>query len=127
MRSVSRDEAMRRSVHCQYVHGQGFYDHGGPPVLPEGASGAANCLPAVGTADGSMHVLQPPGGHPEMTMVWRAAESAWAPTVLGKGNRMAWTHDHLARAGWSYKRSAEDQKQSKKPKRGALVRGDDSR
>lgn len=126
MRSVTKDEALRRRTHCQYLHGQGFVDHGMPPELPEDATGSASCMAPVGAEDGSVHVLKPPGAQPEMRMIWIAAESAWAPTVFGKGNRLAWTHDHLSRAGWRYVSALDDERPAKKTKR-SLVRGGDSR
>lgn len=122
MKSVTRDEALRRRTHCQYIQGQGFIDHGMPPEVPADAAGTDNCLPDVGTADGSHHMLKPPGSAPEMRMIWHAAESAWAPLVFGKGNRLAWTHEHLSRAGWRYVGPVEDEKPARKPKR-SLVRG----
>ena len=47
-------------------------------------------------------MLRPPNGAPPMEMVWHAGERAWGPMRPDKGNRMAWTPDHLSKAGWEY-------------------------
>ena len=99
---VSRHTAERHRTHHQFVPGLGYLEHEEAPDLPAAACGSANCSPAANTKDGSRHVLQPPGGHPAMVLIWVAAESAWAPLNPAKGNRMAWTPAHLSRAGWEY-------------------------
>ena len=99
---VSRAEAHRKMTHHQYVDGLGFLAHSGPPELPAAAQGSKNCAPPSSTKDGSPHLLRPPGGHPDMILLWVAAENAWRSTHPGKGNRLAWTTDHLSKAGWEY-------------------------
>ncbi len=102
VRLVSRKSALAKQTHHQLVPGLGYLPHAGPPDLPPDAIGNKNCKPPLNTADGSEHILQPAGGHPPMKMTWVAAESAWASMKPGKGNRMAWTCDHLSKAGWEY-------------------------
>lgn len=99
---VSRDEAHKKRTHHQFVPGLGYLAHSGPPDLPPTAKGTMNCAPPAGTKDGSAHVMRPPYGAAEMTMLWVAGEQAWAPSTPGKGNRLAWPPAHLSRAGWEY-------------------------
>jgi len=98
---VSRAEALKRPTHHQYLHGLGYLVHSGPPELPEAARGEKNCAPPDGVGNRSRHVLQPPGKHPPMTMIWHAGDGAWMHPAH-KGNRMGWTPDHLSKAGWEY-------------------------
>jgi hypothetical protein len=100
---VSRSEAHQKMTHHQYMDGIGYVAHSGPPELPLGrVVSSKNCAPPPGAKDGSAHLLKPPGGHPDMIMLWVAAENAWRPTHPGKGNRLAWSTDHLMRSGWEY-------------------------
>ena len=99
---VTREHAHQKRTHHQYIDGLGYMAHEGPPELPAAAQGAKNCVPPEGTKDGTAHLLQPPGGHPQMILLWVEAEGAWASRHPGKGNRLAWTTDHLMRAGWEY-------------------------
>jgi hypothetical protein len=99
---VNRSTAMQRRTHHQFMPGLGYVAHSGPPDLPPGANGKANCDPPAGTADGSVHVMQPPRPHPPMLMVWIAAEKAWASQRPERGNRLAWPPGHLSKAGWEY-------------------------
>lgn len=128
MKMVERNEAIARRTHCQYVHGQGFLDHGAPPALPADASGTANCVPDDGAQNGSVHIMRTPGGT-EMNMIWHADEGAWGATVLGKGNRLAWTPEHLSKAGWEYLRPIDEVRKDKlrRGRRSPLVRRSDSR
>jgi hypothetical protein len=126
MKQTDSKTALANKTNCQYVAGQGFIDHGGPPPLPDGAVGdAATCSPPGDATDGSVHVLATPGAASEMRMVWHAAEGAWGPEIFGKGNRLAWTPAHLAAAGWRYLRSADAP--ARKQRRAPLVRRGDSR
>lgn len=102
MHTVPRAEAHKNPTHHQFVPGLGYISHGGPPDLPAGATGSKNCAPLAGVKDGSAHFMQPPGGHPPMMMIWLADAGAWRAFHPGKGNRIAWTTDHLSRAGWEY-------------------------
>lgn len=100
---VSRAEAMKRPTHHQFIVGVGFLAHSAPPDLPDDARGDKNCAPPERTQhEGSLHVLQPPGDHPPMTLIWSVEHGAWIHPVLGRGNRVAWTPDHLSKAGWEY-------------------------
>ena len=99
---VPRSHAVKNRTGHQFIPGMGFLNCGGPPELPATAKGTKNCVPAPNTADGSAHLLQPPGGAKPMLMKWAAAEAAWAHPIPGKGNRMAWTTGHLSAAGWAY-------------------------
>ena len=113
---VNRNTAMQKPTKHQHLRGLGYLAHDGPPALPSGANGNKNCKPPSGTADGTRHILQPPGGHKRMELIWMAAHSAWShPT--GKGNRLAWTCDHLSRAGWEYIGPAEAEPIKSKIKR----------
>jgi hypothetical protein len=98
---VSRATAHQKRTHHQFVAGLGYIAHEGPPELPPAAQGTKNCQPPSGTADRSVHVMQPPGGAGTMLMVWHA-DGAWGPIKPGQGNRMAWEPSHLSRAGWEY-------------------------
>jgi hypothetical protein len=100
--TVPRSVAMKAQTKHQFLHGIGYVPHGGPPDIPTGAQGGKNCLPATGAANGSIHILKPSHGAPPMRMRWVAAEQAWAGLNQAKGNRLAWTADHLSRAGWEY-------------------------
>jgi hypothetical protein len=99
---VSRSEAYKRLTHHQFAAGLGYVAHSGPPELPPIARGTKNCAPPNGTADGSLHVMRPPNGHPPITMRWVQAEQAWASLQPEKGNRLAWPGSYLMRAGWAY-------------------------
>lgn len=99
---VKRSTAVKAMLRHQFVPGLGYVAHEGEPELGPEYNGKANCAPAPQTATDTLHLLRPPGGHPPMTMRWVAKESAWAPTVQGKGNRLAWSHGYLSRAGWEY-------------------------
>jgi hypothetical protein len=99
---VNRATAHQKRIHHQFVPGMGYIAHTAAPDLPAGANGTKNCNPPSGTKDGTSHIMQPPGGHPQMAMIWHAAESAWGPTKPGHGNRLAWEPAHLSKAGWEY-------------------------
>jgi hypothetical protein len=99
---VSRSEAYKRLTHHQFVKGFGYVAHSGPPDMPPHVRGNKNCMPPQGTADGSMHMLTPPGGHPPIKMRWVLSEQAWASLVPDKGNRLAWPASYLQRVGWEY-------------------------
>jgi hypothetical protein len=99
---VGRNTAFARRTHHQFIPGMGYVAHSGPPDLPPTANGSKNCDPPANTADGSLHMLRPPGGHPPLAMVWVAAEKAWASRQPERGNRLAWPTSHLQRAGWEY-------------------------
>lgn len=99
---VTRAIAMRRQTNHSFHPGLGYLAHSGPPDLPADARGSKNCEPPAGTADGSVHYMQPPGGHPRMPMTWIEAEHAWASLNPAKGNRLAWPVEHLSKAGWEY-------------------------
>ena len=99
---VSRKEAIKQRTRHQFVPGLGYLVHSGPPELPPTARGTKNCAPPAGAKDGGVYMLRPPNGAPPMEMVWHGVERAWGPTRADKGNRMAWTPDHLSKAGWEY-------------------------
>lgn len=100
--------AHRRPTHHQMVSGLGYVAHQGPPDLPRHARGTKNTDPPAGTLDGSLHVLQPPGEHPPMTMRWHRATKSWAALNPQQGNRLAWPTEHLKKAGWEYVGPAPD-------------------
>jgi hypothetical protein len=99
---VSRAVAMGKMTHHQFIRSVGFLAHSGPPDLEPHHQGKKNCAPKAGSANGSRHWLKPGNGHPDIVMTWVAAESAWASTKPDKGNRLAWSVEHLSRAGWEY-------------------------
>jgi len=103
---VPRDVAHRRKTHHQLVPGLGYVAHAGPPDLPAGCDGKENCAPPRGTADGTIHLMRPPGGHPPLAMRWVAADQAWESLQPERGNRLAWPTSHLTKAGWAYLRPA---------------------
>lgn len=98
---VPRQTAQAKPTHHQFVTGLGYVRHDGPPPLPRGAQGSKNCKPAPKTEDGSVHTLRIPGGRVVREMVWHASAQAWGP-ARGQGNRMAWSPEHLSKAGWEY-------------------------
>jgi hypothetical protein len=98
---ANRKQALASPTRHQFVPGVGYIAHAGPPPLPVGANGSKNCDPLEGTA-ASMHLLQPPGGHPKIAMKWLPAAKAWASPKPGKGNRLAWPAAYLQKAGWAY-------------------------
>jgi hypothetical protein len=110
---VSRKTALQRRTAHQFIPGIGYVAHAEPPEFAPHPVGGKNCDPGAGAADGSVHVLRPPNGHPEMRMVWVAAERAWAPERADRGNRLAWTISHLSKAGWEYVGPAKPAKASK--------------
>jgi hypothetical protein len=99
---VGKAVAHKRKTHHQHVPGIGYVAHAGPPDLPPECQGRENCDPPRGTADGSLHNLKPPGGHPPMTLRWVAGERAWESLQPERGNRLAWPTSHLMKAGWAY-------------------------
>jgi len=103
---VDRATAYKKLTQHQFIPGMGYLAHSGPPELPAVAKGTKNCIPPAGTKDGSAHVLKPPGGAPPMRMLWIEAERAWASPKPATGNRLAWTTDHLTKAGWEYIKAA---------------------
>lgn len=98
---VSRSDALKKRTHHQHLRGIGYVAHTAQPELPGSANGKKNCAPPSGTKDATHHMMKPPNGAAPIRMSWVAAEKAWA-SMTGKGNRMAWTTDHLMRAGWEY-------------------------
>ena len=104
---VDRATAYKQRTHHQFIPGTGYMVHSGPPELdPLVHKGTKNCAPPAGTKDGSLHVLRPSHGAKPMKMIWIAAERAWASPHPAKGNRLAWTTDHLMKAGWEYLKAA---------------------
>ncbi len=97
---VPRSDALQKRTHHQFVRGIGYLAHSGPPELPDTARGTKNCEPAPGTKNGSVHLMRPPTGAAPLKMVWIAKERAWASAVPDRGNRLAWSTNHLMRAGW---------------------------
>lgn len=119
---VNKSTALARKTHHQFCPGIGYVAHSGPPELQPGSNGSANCIPAATAADGTLHLMQPPQGHPPITMRWVAVERAWESLQPERGNRLAWPADYLRKVGWAYLRpaiSAADQ--SRLP--GAVIRG----
>lgn len=102
MSMVPRSVALSRLTHHQFVAGMGYVAHGMAPELPPDANGSKNCAPPAGTADGSVHLMRPPTGADPVRMIWTPTEGAWAAEIPQKGNRMAWSTEHLMRAGWEY-------------------------
>lgn len=98
---VSRREAMKNPTSHQFIKGLGYLAHTEPPEIPLGTRPSTGCTPPTGTPDGSLHLLQPPGTRPKMTFKWLMRDSAWQAIPI-RGNRIAWTADHMKRAGWSY-------------------------
>lgn len=105
---VSRDEALAKPMHHQYVIGIGYLAHDGPPDLPASASGRKGCCPKKDAAEGSLHVMKPPNGAGPVIMLWSRKHQAWSALNPGKGNRMAWSAEFLMRAGWEYVRPAKE-------------------
>lgn len=99
---VDRETAMAKQTHHQFIPGIGYLAHSAPPPLLPEHTGDKNCKPPAGTRTGSLHKLQPPGKGAPMTMRWVAAEGAWASPKPGKGHRLAFTCEHLSKAGWQY-------------------------
>src|ERR1700744_570478 len=94
--------AMKRQTHHQFVRGLGYVNHGAEPPVPPAAI-PSYAVPPEGTADGSLHILNPSHNAPPMTMGGVAAEKAWRhPHDSARGNRMAWTAVFLGRSGWAY-------------------------
>lgn len=94
---------MTRPTHHQFVKGIGHISHASEPEIPPGYPvGSKNCLPPPNAKDGSIHLMNPSHGAPPMRMRWLADHKSWASLAPDKGNRMAWSTDHLMRAGWEY-------------------------
>lgn len=98
----SQQQAHKARTKHQFVPGIGYLEHSGAPDIRPHPAGGKNCDPAPGTADGSLHTMRPPNGHPPMMMMWIAAEKAWASRQPERGNRLAWSTAHLSKAGWEY-------------------------
>lgn len=98
---ASRKQAMMKQTHHQFVDGIGYVAHSGPPALLPSHFGSKNCKPPTDTVDGTMHMLQPPGKAPPMAMRWIKNEHAWASPKMA-GHRLAFTCEHLMKAGWAY-------------------------
>lgn len=103
---VTRSTAHAKKTHHQMVAGLGYVAHSGPPELPPGSDGSANCDPPATTADGSVHLLRPPNGARPIAMKWVVAERAWESMTPDRGNRLAWPADFLKKAGWAYMSAA---------------------
>jgi hypothetical protein len=116
MTIVKRAVAMQSKTSHQFIRGVGYLQHADPPDIPAGVEGGRNCSPPAGTEDGSVHVLNPSHGAPQMRLRWIAREGAWEPLKPGAGNRLAWTADHLSRAGWQYVGLARDEPPADKAK-----------
>ncbi len=99
---VSKTAALKKQTGHQFVPGLGYVPHAEAPEFIEHPAGGKNCAPPDGTADGSVHIMVPPNGHPKVEMVWVAGENAWAARRPDQGNRLAWTISHLSKAGWEY-------------------------
>ena len=99
---VSREQALAKQTHHQFIKGIGYLAHAGAPDLPTTARGSKNCSPPAGTKSGFVGLLKPPTGADPLRLVWITAEGAWASPRPDKGNRMAWSTTHLQRAGWEY-------------------------
>ena len=113
---VSRVQALKQMTHHQFLPGVGYLQHSGPPDLPEAAKGTKNCSPPANTPNGSFHLLKPPTGAPPLTLIWVASEKAWASQHPGKGHRLAFSTNHLMRAGWEYVGLAPEQPPRPAPK-----------
>ena len=103
MQTVTEQRAKSAKTRHSFVPGLGYVEHAEPPSFTPHPDGGKNCAPPPGTKTGSEHVLRSPGGKAgiEKTFLWITAERAWEPVELG-GNRLAWTADHLSKAGWEY-------------------------
>lgn len=104
MQTVTERQAKSAKTKHSFVPGIGYIAQAEPPKFLPHPEGGKNCAPPAGTNDGSRHTLRSPGGKVagiEKTFLWVAAEQAWEPSIMG-GNRLAWTADHLSKAGWEY-------------------------
>ena len=99
---VSRAAALRKQTGHQFVPGIGYIPHASPPDFARHPAAGKNCAPPSGTPDGSVHLMQPPNGHPKLEMRWVAVENAWASMRIDQGHRLAWSVDYLSAAGWEY-------------------------
>lgn len=100
-----RAAAEQNPTHHQFEPGNGYVNHGGPPMVPNPVLLKKNCLPKDTSLDGTLHLLRAPTGT-AMTMIWLPVHRAWANTRIDRGNRLAWTADHLSKAGWEYLKPA---------------------
>lgn len=102
----TREQAIRRQVHHQFVPGTGYVNHGAPPPLGFQHHGRESCDPPAGTGDDTWHWLRPPAPDgmeaKPIAMQWIAVERAWKSPRPHQSNRMAWAPAHLSRAGWKY-------------------------
>jgi hypothetical protein len=107
MSFVNRAAALKNPTHHQFIVGVGYLNHGCEPDVPASYPSSKTCHPASDAADGSSHWLKPSHNAPPMQLIWIASHKSWRTAHPGKGNRMAWTADYLARAGWSYQKPVE--------------------
>lgn len=102
MQTVTEHQAKNAKTKHSFVPGIGYIAQAEAPKFAPHPAGGKNCAPPAGTANGSRYTLRSPGGKDgsiEKTFLWVAAEQAWEPEIMG-GNRLAWTVDHLSKAGW---------------------------
>ena len=85
----------------------GFFEHGPDEDMRLGAAGMPAVLPPYGTADNSLHLLQPPLGNPPITCRWLMQHQAWAPEGVRPGHRLAFSAAYLGSHGWSYSGPSE--------------------
>lgn len=96
--AATQAAALRSKTTHAFVMRAGYIAFAPQERLPFGPHKGLNCSPTIGTADGSAHLLTPPGGTP-LVFTWVAAESAWER--FG-GRRMAFGDKYLASHGWTY-------------------------
>ena len=98
---VDRNRAMGAQIRHSFIPLVGYVAHGEePPVNNIGLSTTA-CDPPHDIKDGDHCLLRSAAGI-VVEMTWVGAERAWAPLNIAQGNRLAWTAEHLSRAGWKF-------------------------
>lgn len=96
--------ASAKTTHS-WIPGRGYVAHDATDRLAMGRH-RSSCVAPTQPADGSIHLLFPPGGGWSLAFRWIENERAWEPENAGlaikRGRRLAFTADYLGSHGWKY-------------------------
>lgn len=99
MQISTKTAATVKPTRHSFRPGIGYVLHDTENPKPMGKDAQNLCSPPAVAADGSPHLLTPPGGGKPMAFLWVSKSAAWAR--MG-GKRMAFTAVYLSSHGWRY-------------------------